>query len=207
MELAIVITNALLVLVGLSAFATYFFKKHHDRRDAAIMIVLQLEEINKNIISVGKAMEGTIILETSMFETNKVMNENLWSKYKHLLVKKIGMLNAASLNEFYQCAENIMVFQMNIKGSSQYSMNNSAYIYQTTYANLYSSLRSNPAVADFKEDEISTMANNIASSATSSSKTYIPRIMGITLDKFLTEHRGLKIETACVELKKIAGIK
>jgi len=207
MEIIAIVLNGLLVLGGVSAFYVYFAQKRNQRRDAAIMVALQIDEINRNVIAVGKAMEGSIILETSMFETNRIMTENLWSKYKHLLVKKIGMLNATALNEFYQCVENIMVFQSNIKGASHYTMNNSAYIYQFTYAQLYSTIRTNPSVAEFKQEDIASLANDVASTAAVTSKTYIPKIMGIALDKFLTEFRGLKIESAYAELRKIAKIK
>ncbi len=210
MDVVVIITNILLVFVGSWAIIAYYLNIKNQRKEVAITLVLQIDEIRENMIAVKKTLspDPNKLDEQAMFETDHIMIENSWNKYKHLLVKKIGASDSATLFKFYRCVESIALQQNNIKNFSMQSLINNSVLYKQQYAQVYVQLymqqtNENTEATDHSRKQ---MAYEIGQQCLAP-VTYMPSQFIFTLKKYLSEYDGISIEYAYAKLRKIAGIK
>ena len=201
--MADLILNILLVVVGASAFIVYYSQKRSRRRDAAVMIVLQIKEIRKNMIPLSQSIAQNSITPQTFLETSKVMNTNLWDEHKHILVQKVGAADAERLDDFYKCVGNVSDFQATIKSFLIEKLANNMRIYQQEYTKFYNMYSENPSCC---ENSIIDQSSEDASKASSSPGVHISKELGEAMNKFLIEFNGLNIDFAYSKLRKIAKI-
>lgn len=96
--------NLLLVLVGLSAFGVYFWQKRDEKRTAATLVKGQIDLIEERVRSIKNDHQlGNIVV----YHSKIILQENLWEKYKHLLIKDLQKSDAAIIQRFFDSAEQI----------------------------------------------------------------------------------------------------
>lgn len=106
--------NILLVLVGLSAFVIYFFQKRDEVRTAATLLKSQIDGIEKAVMSLKNDHR---LGNPSIYNSGKIMNDNLWERYKHLFVKKLSQSENEIIQRFFDKAEHIERSRVNITNS------------------------------------------------------------------------------------------
>jgi len=96
--------DMLLVIVGLSAFGVYFWQKNDEKRIAATLIKEQIDIIEERVLYLKNDHQlGNI----SVYHSKIILQENLWERYKHLLVKKLQKSDVEIIQKFFDCAEQI----------------------------------------------------------------------------------------------------
>lgn len=96
--------NLLLVLVGLSAFVTYFWQKRDSKRAAATLLKSQIDSVEKSILQLKNDHD---LGNQSVYNSGKILSENLWEKYKHLFVKELSQSEIDLIQRFFDNAEQI----------------------------------------------------------------------------------------------------
>lgn len=94
--------DLLLVFMGLSAFITYYWQKKDSKRAAATLLKSQIDGIEKVIIQLKNDHD---LGNQSVYNSGKIISENLWEKYKHLFVKKLSQSEIEIIQRFFDNAE------------------------------------------------------------------------------------------------------
>ncbi len=81
--------NLLLIFVGAAGFITYFWQDRCRKREAAALIITQIEELKEKLLAINKIFVDNTINEKAFYETLDIINDNQWEKYRHLFIKKI----------------------------------------------------------------------------------------------------------------------
>lgn len=104
-------SNLLLVGVGLSAFGVYYWQKRDEKRAAATLVKGQIDLIEERVnILKNDHQLGDI----SIYHSKTILQENLWEKYKHLLIKSIQKSDAEIIQRFFDSAEQIELARSDI---------------------------------------------------------------------------------------------
>ncbi|MCH5167090.1 MAG: hypothetical protein J1F35_04270 [Erysipelotrichales bacterium] len=98
------ILNIIIALGGLGAFITYFWQKKARTRDAAALVVTQIEELKDKILEINDIAVDGKLNETEFYETLDIITDNQWEKYRHVFIKKIDSYSYRTINKFYDCA-------------------------------------------------------------------------------------------------------
>ena len=96
--------DILLILVGLSAFGVYFKQKRDEVRTAATLVKGQIDLIEERV---GVLKNDHQLGNIAVYHSKIIMQENLWEKYKHLLVKKLQKSDVAIIQKFFDNAEQV----------------------------------------------------------------------------------------------------
>lgn len=91
-----------LLCIGGLGILGYLFQKKQEKRDAAALIVLQIDELKEKLLEVNDMVVDGVINETSFYETLDIINDNQWEKYKHLFVNKIDNQSYKVISSFYE---------------------------------------------------------------------------------------------------------
>lgn len=94
--------NILLILTGFLAFAVYFLQKKAEKRNAAILVLSQINELKEKISKVTEIISGNQLNLTEIYETLDILNDNQWNKYKHLFASKIDSNSIRIIDRFYE---------------------------------------------------------------------------------------------------------
>ena len=78
-----------LIIVGASAFITYFLQGRREKIDAASVLVLQIDELLEKIGEMSSYIVEGQLNNTAFYESLPLFEENYWNKYKHLFVKNM----------------------------------------------------------------------------------------------------------------------
>lgn len=91
-------------LVGLVALVVYYLQEGQKRKEAASLIVLQINELAERIREIsGYITEGGID-SVSFYESVPLLETNYWNKYKHYFVNSIDSNSFTAINQFYSYA-------------------------------------------------------------------------------------------------------
>lgn len=93
-----------LVIVGTFALVVYFLQKRDERRTAATLIKEQIDLIEDRVNGLKDSPEYNNIV---VYYSKIILQENLWEKYKYLLVKKLYKSDVKSIQKFFDNAEQI----------------------------------------------------------------------------------------------------
>lgn len=126
--------DILLVLVGLTAFIIYFLQEREKRREAAALIYLQINEIQKGIEEISSYIIQGQLNATAFYESLPLIEENYWSKYKHYFVNRIDGKSFESINKLYKYALELQEQQSLMKNMQK----NTFFITQNLMANIES---------------------------------------------------------------------
>lgn len=99
-------------LVGLVALLVYYLQEGQKRKEAASLIVLQINELTERIREIsGYITEGGID-SVSFYESVPILETNYWNKYKHYFVNSMDGNSFTAINQFYSYALEIQEQQM-----------------------------------------------------------------------------------------------
>lgn len=99
-------------LVGLVALLVYYLQEGQKRKEAASLIVLQINELTERIREIsGYITEGGID-SVSFYESVAILETNYWNKYKHYFVNSMDGNSFTAINQFYSYALEIQEQQM-----------------------------------------------------------------------------------------------
>lgn len=185
-----------LILTAFITLGLYWDRKRKEVRNAAVILSLQIDEIEKNIEYV--LSEGIIngaILETSMHYSSLIFEENHWDKYSHLIVGHISSEAFEKIDEFYKAANQIREQQVFIKQKIQQSIDSKVWHY---YAASYTQVANNDVDLQIKIQAIHDRFNII------SVPPFIHKEFAIGLEKALKRYSKLTDGNAYAEIKKLA---
>lgn len=185
-----------LILTAFITLGLYWDRKRKEVRNAAVILSLQIDEIEKNIEYV--LSEGIIngaILETSMHYSSLIFEENHWDKYSHLIVGHISSEAFEKIDEFYKAAYQIRDQQVFIKQKIQQSIDSKVWHY---YAASYTQVANNDVDLQIKIQAIHDRFNII------SVPPFIHKEFAIGLEKALKRYSKLTDGNAYAELMKLA---
>lgn len=92
----------LTIAVGTLALVTYILEKRNEKRNAAILIVSQIDELKEKISKIVEIISASQLNATEIYEILDILDDNQWNKYKHLFVGKIDSKSIRIINEFYE---------------------------------------------------------------------------------------------------------
>lgn len=119
------IINILLVIGGFAGFAVYFWQNENKKREAAALVVTQIEEIKEKILSINNISANNIINEKAFYETLDIITDNQWEKYRHLFIKKIDSDSFKTISKFYECTLRIreqLIFAKNLQHQQYFNI-------------------------------------------------------------------------------------
>ena len=199
----------LLFVAGLSIFILYKLQKNDKRKNVATMIVLEIDEIKKNIDVLKLCFNNGFLNDTMMFESSNLIENYSWNKHKNLLIKKLGVYFYSNLEKFFDYAELLALQQKNIKNFQMQNLYQIGIFYKQNQINgigntyLYNSIprdnlvnRLNELNKDYMEFVKSALL-----------KSYIPQQFVSSFSNSYNELLAVQIEGVYLELKKIAKIK
>lgn len=96
------ISNLLIILVGLSAVWIYKAQEKGKIKDAASLVVLQIDELQTRVQEVQSYITDKGLNFGAFYESLPLIDVNYWNKYKHLFIRKIDNKSYNNFNKFYQ---------------------------------------------------------------------------------------------------------
>lgn len=116
------ILDILLVAVGASAFMIYWLQERHKKSEAALLIVLQVENIQKRISEIGSYIVDGQLNDTAFYESQMLFKTDYWNEYKHYFIRKMDAYSFSAFDEFYNCASEILEQQQLMKNLQKNSL-------------------------------------------------------------------------------------
>lgn len=96
------ISNLLIILVGLSAVWIYKAQEKGKLKDAASLVVLQIDELQSRVQEIQSYITDKGLNFGAFYESLPLIDINYWNKYKHLFIRKIDNKSYNNFNKFYQ---------------------------------------------------------------------------------------------------------
>ena len=100
--------NILLVVVGASAFFIYWAQERRKVSEAASLIIMQVEDLQKRIREIGSYITEGILNDTAFYESQMLFKTDYWNQYKHYFIRKLDSFSFNTFDEFYNCATEIL---------------------------------------------------------------------------------------------------
>lgn len=144
--------NLGLILVGLSAVWIYKMQEKEKLRDAACMIVLQINELQKRVQEIQSYITNQGLNLTAFYESLPLIDVNYWNNYKHLFVRKIDNKSYDSINKFYQYVTSMQEQQELLRNLQR----NYFYVKQNAICNVEISF----IIETLKEVDCSSVSSN-----------------------------------------------
>lgn len=95
------ISQLLLIIVSLSAVGIYIAQEKGKIKDAASLVVLQIDELMLRVLEIQKYVTDQGLNFSAFYESLPLMNTNYWSQYKHLFIRKIDINSYNTIDKFY----------------------------------------------------------------------------------------------------------
>ena len=83
------IKDILLILVGFVALVVYFLQERRKASESASLIVMQVEELKKQIQKINSYIVNGKLNSSAFYESQPLFQKNYWNEYKHYFVRKI----------------------------------------------------------------------------------------------------------------------
>ena len=100
--------NILLVIVGASALFVYWVQERRKISEAASLIIMQIEDLQKNIREISSYISEGSLNDTAFYESQSMFKTDYWNKYKHYFIRKLDSFSFNTFDEFYNCAAEIL---------------------------------------------------------------------------------------------------
>lgn len=100
--------NILLVVVGASAFFVYWAQERRKVSEAASLIIMQIEDLQKRIREIGSYISEGILNDSAFYESQILFKTDYWNQYKHYFIRKLDSFSFNTIDEFYNCATEIL---------------------------------------------------------------------------------------------------
>lgn len=115
----------ILVVTVIATFVLYRFQKWTERKEAASIIVMQIDSVNKKTDFLLRILgtEVSSFNEVAFWQAENVIEDSAWEKYRHLFVKTLNYNEIVALNNYYdnvisiknqQCEVKKIISEMNI---------------------------------------------------------------------------------------------
>lgn len=124
--------NILLIFVGASAVLIYVIQERGKETEAALLVILQIDELQDRIKEIQSFIVDGQLNETAFYESKSLFGEDYWNRYKHRFVRKVDAKSYRTLNALYDCATEIQDQQQLMKNLQK----NSFFVTQQVLANL-----------------------------------------------------------------------
>lgn len=95
-------SNILMIGVGTLALVVYKLQKRNEKRNAAILVISQINELKEKIGKIVEIISNNQLNATGIYETLDILDDNQWNKYKHLFVGNIDSNSIRIINDFYE---------------------------------------------------------------------------------------------------------
>lgn len=214
-------SNLLLIFVGMSAFIVYIQQEHNKKRDAAILIIQQINEVQKKIEDMSTFISDSSINQIAFYESLPILQYNYWEQYKHYFVEKMTVSGYETINNFYKYVEEISEQQNLIKSiQNDLFQNNQNRIADIEKEFIYSDIRmlldkAETENSDIKYDDFvnvySTQKNFINDIFVKSMpfSPYVPVQINSSLNKTIKSYNALQVKgsSGYELLRKKAGRK
>ena len=93
--------NLALVVVGASAIIVYLLQKRSEERSAATKVILQIDQIEKNIAAL-KAKRS--LDNISVYKTPAILEHSSWEECGYQFYKSMGRDDIRLIDDFFACA-------------------------------------------------------------------------------------------------------
>lgn len=107
--------DLLLAIGGLSALGIYIAQERRKVSEAASLIVLQVEDIQKRISEIGSFIVNGQLNSGAFYESQPLFKTDYWNEYKHHFIKIMDGFSFNTFDEFYNCAAEILEQQQLMK--------------------------------------------------------------------------------------------
>lgn len=107
--------NLLLVIVTSFALVVYILQERKKATEAASLIKLQIDELQKGIGEIDSFIVNDQLNATAFYESQLLLDENYWNKYKHYFVRKMDSKDFESISKLYEYASEIQEQQILMK--------------------------------------------------------------------------------------------
>ncbi|MBQ3490820.1 MAG: hypothetical protein IJA86_09545 [Clostridia bacterium] len=107
--------DLLLAIGGLSAFFIYISQEKRKVSDAASLIILQVEDLQKRISEIGSFIVNGNIDCGAFYESQPIFKTNYWNEYKHYFVKEMDAFSFNTFDDFFNSASQILEQQQLMK--------------------------------------------------------------------------------------------
>ncbi len=97
-----IILNIIISVSGFVAIFIYIIQNRAKKRDAAALIVDQIENLKEKMLQINNITINNTLDERAFYESLDIISENMWDKYKHLFIKKIDPYSFKIINNFYE---------------------------------------------------------------------------------------------------------
>ena len=111
-------TDAIIMFITVFVtIAIYRFQKIHEHRNAARIIVMQIEAINQNV----DKLVGTLGLDVNnmdidkFWQSEKIIEKNEWEHYRYLFANKLKYNEMYAINIYYSNVISVYTQQEQIK--------------------------------------------------------------------------------------------
>ena len=95
-------SNILMIGVGTLALVVYKLQKRSEKRNAAILVISQINELKEKIGKIVEIISNNQLNATGIYETLDILDDNQWNKYKHLFAGNIDSNSIRIINDFYE---------------------------------------------------------------------------------------------------------
>ena len=100
--------TCILILTAGITWWTYRSRKKKELQNAVTILLLQIEDIEKNIeFLASEGLVGGVIQEKAIHYSAIIYDENNWTKHSHLIVGKISQLAFENIDKFFKASQRI----------------------------------------------------------------------------------------------------
>lgn len=100
--------DILLIGVGFVALVVYVIQERRKVSEAASLIILQIEDLQKRIREIGSYITEGVLNDSAFYESQILFKTDYWDQYKHYFIRKLDSFSFNTFNEFYNCATEIL---------------------------------------------------------------------------------------------------
>lgn len=111
-----------LILVGASALAVYWLQERRKVSEAALLIVLQVEDLQKRIAEISTFIVNGQLNDGAFYESELLFKTDYWNEYKHYFIRKMDAFSFNAFDSFYSCASEILEQQQFMKNLQKNSL-------------------------------------------------------------------------------------
>lgn len=156
--------NILIAIGGFAGFCVYFWQNSNRKREAAALIVTQIEDLKEKILSINNIAANNIINEKAFYEALDIITDNQWEKYRHLFIRKIEPSSFKTISKFYECTLSIreqLILVKNLQHQQYFNMQEILNSDCNDFIlKILNSTNKNVNISDFKKAILNKETNN-----------------------------------------------
>lgn len=130
------ILDIALVIVGGFVLLIYWLQERRKISEAASLIIIQVDDMQKRMREIKTYICNGQLNATAFYESQLLFKTDYWDKYKHYFVRRLDPTSFGILNEFYDCACDVLAQQELMKNLQK----NSFYLDQQNLMNIEANL-------------------------------------------------------------------